>query len=150
MSGDTVEKLTQDLDSDEKYLFCDQKQKKILLVDDEPDMTAMLKMVLERAEFTVDTFNDPLLALKSLKPNLYDIVILDVIMPEMDGIELYHQLRKVDPTIEVCFLTASNEVYREESIKEKHCELNRDLFLEMPLPIKRIVAEINKRITCSH
>ena len=109
-------------------------------------MTTMLKMALERAGFTVDTFNNPVLALKRYEPNLYGLVMLDFVMPKMDGLELYNQLKKVDPDIKVCFLTASNEVYREKLIKEKHCELNKDLFLEMPLPLNKIVEEINKRI----
>jgi CheY-like chemotaxis protein len=68
-------------------------------------------------------------------------------MPKMNGIELYlNHLKKVDPGIKVCFLTASNEVYRKKLIKEKHYELNKDLFLEMPLPINRIVEEIIRRI----
>jgi CheY-like chemotaxis protein len=125
----------------------DQRRKKILLVDDEPDMTAMLKMALENAGFTIDTFNDPLLVLKSFKPNLYDLIVLDVMMPKMDGIELCNRLKEVDPGIKVCFLTASNEIFREKLIKDKHCELDKDLFLEMPLPLNRIVEEINKRIS---
>jgi CheY-like chemotaxis protein len=120
--------------------------KRILYVDDEPDMIIMLKLALERAGFTVDAFNEPPLALKTFKPNLYDLIILDIMMSKMDGIELYNQLKKVDPSVKVCFLTASNEMYREKLMKERHCELNRDLFLEMPLPINRIVKEINRRI----
>jgi two-component system, OmpR family, response regulator ChvI len=117
-------------------------------VDDEPDMTTMLKMALECAGFTVDIFNDPVLALKSYKPNLYDLVILDVMMRKMDGFELYNQLNKVDPSIKVCFLTASSEMYRELG-KERHCELIKDLFLQMPLPINRIIKEISMRIDSS-
>jgi DNA-binding response OmpR family regulator len=109
-------------------------------------MTTMLKMALEHVGYAVDIFNDPVMALKSFKPNLYVLVILDVMMQKMDGFELHNQLKKVDPDIKVCFLTASNEVYREKLIKERRCELNKDLFLEMPLPLKRIVEEINKRI----
>jgi two-component system, OmpR family, response regulator ChvI len=124
------------------------KKKKILFVDNEPDMTALLKMALEYAGFSIDVFNDPLLALKNFKPKLYDLVILDVMMPKMDGLELYNQLKNVDPNINGCFLTASTETYSEELIKkkEKHCELNKDLFLYMPLPISKIVEEINRRI----
>jgi CheY-like chemotaxis protein len=129
-----------------RRLSSDNKKKKILYVDDEPDMTDMLKMALEYAGFTLKTFNDPVLAFESFKPNLYDLVILDVMMQKMDGLELYNQLKKVDPDIKVCFLTASNEVYREKLIKERRCELSKDLFLEMPLPLKGIVEEINKRI----
>jgi CheY-like chemotaxis protein len=65
-----------------------------------------------------------MLALNSYKPNLYDLVILDVIMSEMNGFELYSRLIKMDPGIKVCFLTASSETYREEFRKEKYNELS--------------------------
>jgi CheY-like chemotaxis protein len=106
----------------------------------------MLKMTLERIGFSVDTFNDPLLALKSYKLHMYDLVMLDVIMPKMDGFELYIRLKKIDPAMNICFLTASSEPYREELQKDKYAELSRDLFLEMPLPTKGIIDEIKKRI----
>jgi two-component system, OmpR family, response regulator ChvI len=106
----------------------------------------MLKMALECVGFSIDTFNDPVLALESFKPNFYDLVLLDVMMPKMNGLELYEQLKRADPGTKVCFLTASDEIYREELRKERYCELNRDLFLEMPLPIKEIIDEIMKRI----
>ncbi len=72
-------------------------QKKILFVDNEPDMTALLKMALEYTGFSIEVFNDPLLVLKNFKPNQYDQVVLDVLMPKMDGLELYNQLKDVDP-----------------------------------------------------
>jgi DNA-binding response OmpR family regulator len=109
-------------------------------------MTTMLKMALGHAGFTVDIFNNPLLALKNFKPNLYDLALLDIMMPEMDGIELYKQLKKIDPSIKVCFLTATSEMYHEELGKERHCHLDKDLFLHMPLSIKGIIEEIKKRI----
>jgi DNA-binding response OmpR family regulator len=120
-----------------------QKKKKVLAVDNEPDMTTILKMALEHEGFSIDTFNDPMLALESFKPNLYGLAILDVMMPKMNGLELYDQLKKIDPKLKVCFLTASTETYRENL---GHCELSRELFLYMPLTIKRIVAEIKRRI----
>jgi DNA-binding response OmpR family regulator len=58
------------------------RKKKILAVDNEPDMTTILKMALEREGFSVDTFNDPMLAIESFKPNLYSLAILDVMMPK--------------------------------------------------------------------
>lgn len=124
------------------------KKKKILFVDNEPDITTMLKMALERAGFSIDVFNDPLLALENFKPKLYDLAILDVMMPKMDGLELYNQLKSADPGIKACFLTASSETYSEELRKRKgrHCVLNKDLFLYMPLPINKIIEEINRRI----
>jgi two-component system, OmpR family, response regulator ChvI len=100
-------------------------------------------------ETAADIFNDPVPALKSFKPNLYDLVILDVKMQKMDGFELYNQLKQVHSDIKVCFLTASSEIYREELKKEKHCELSEDLFLQIPLPINRIIEEINRRVNSS-
>ncbi len=122
------------------------EMKKILVVNDEPDVTTMMKMTLERAGFRVYTFNDPALALKNYKPHMYDLVILDVIMPEMDGLELYTQLKRKDSGINICFLTASSEPYREELLKEKYNQLSKDLFLEMPLPTSEIIREVKKRM----
>jgi two-component system catabolic regulation response regulator CreB/two-component system response regulator ChvI len=79
------------------------KKKKILFVDDEPDMTTMLRMALERVGFSIDIFNDPVLALESFKPERYDLVILDVKMHKMNGFELYGRLKKIDPGIKSLF-----------------------------------------------
>jgi DNA-binding response OmpR family regulator len=68
------------------------REEEILAVDDELDMTTILKMTLERVGFTVDAFNDPVLALERFKPNRYDLVVLDIMMPKLDGFELYNQL----------------------------------------------------------
>ena len=57
--------------------------KKILLVDDEPDVTYTIKNILEDNGFAVDTFNDPILALNNYKFNFYDLVILDIKMPKL-------------------------------------------------------------------
>jgi DNA-binding response OmpR family regulator len=122
------------------------EKNKILVVNDEPDVTTMLKMTLERVGLRVDAFNDPVLALKSYKPHLYDLVILDVVMPEVDGLELYTQLKRKDSGVNICFLTASSEPYREELLKEKYNQLSRDLFLEMPLPTSELIREVKKRI----
>jgi DNA-binding NtrC family response regulator len=81
--------------------------KRILIIDDETDITIALKKALTDNGFEqVDTFNDPLLALKSFKVDLYGLIILDIIMPEIDGFELYEQMRSIDNDVKVCFITA--------------------------------------------
>ena len=91
---------------------------RIMLVDDEPDINAALSVVLKREGYDVDTFDNPFIALEKLKPGFYGLIILDVKMPQMDGFELYREIKKVDRKAKICFLTAS-ELYYENFRKEK-------------------------------
>ena len=89
--------------------------KKILLVDDEPDITFTIKNILEDNGFYIDTFTDPIKALKSYRINFYDLIILDIKMPKMNGFQLYTKIREKDPKVKICFLTAIaifNEEFR--------------------------------------
>ena len=82
------------------------KNKKILLVDDEPDITLPFSIVLEDNGFIVNAFNDPLLARSSFKQGLYALALIDIKMPKMNGFELYREIRKLDDKVKVCFMTA--------------------------------------------
>src|ERR687888_1043448 len=82
---------------------------RILLVDDDVDITTSLKICLEDNGFTVDTFNDPLEALSSFKPSSYDLLLFDVRMPELNGFNLYDKIIKEknnNQNIKACFITA--------------------------------------------
>jgi DNA-binding NtrC family response regulator len=121
--------------------------KNILFIDDEKDITLTIKTVLEETGlYHVDTFNDPDLALKRFKPNFYALVIIDIMMPKMCGFELYEYLKKIDPYIQVCFLTAS-EMYYLKVREVEHCALNEDLFLQKPISAEDLVREIDKKIS---
>jgi DNA-binding response OmpR family regulator len=121
-------------------------KRRILVVDDEPDITLTIEVELEEdGLFDVDTFTDPELALSSFKPDLYHLVILDIMMPKMDGFLLYEQLKKIDPRIKVCFLTAS-EMYHEEMRGMEHRALNKDLFLQKPISTDDLIKKINNKI----
>ena len=63
-------------------------KRRLLIVDDEQDITLTLGTVLRESGFDVVSFNAPLLALRSFKPSYYDLVILDIRMPDMNGFEL--------------------------------------------------------------
>lgn len=123
----------------------DNKEKKILFVDDEPDMTSLFKSMLELTGFSVDASNDPANALNNFKPHFYDLVIIDIVMPNMDGFELLKELKKLDPDINACFLTAS-EKYYENFRNEEYRILDKELFLRKPISMKELLEEINKRI----
>jgi two-component system alkaline phosphatase synthesis response regulator PhoP len=119
---------------------------RILVVDDEPDITLTLEAGLETIGlFDVDTFNDPESAMKSFKPDYYALVLIDIMMPKMDGFHLYENLKKMDPSIKAYFLTAS-EMYYGVHRGVEHCALNEDLFLQKPISTDDLVKEVNKKI----
>jgi CheY-like chemotaxis protein len=92
-----------------------EKKRKILVVDDEPDNASVFTLSLEDGGFEVDTFTDPLLALSTFKAGKkYDLLIIDIKMPNMNGFDLYDALRKIDNKVKACFLTAFGEGYTEE------------------------------------
>lgn len=122
-----------------------QNEKNILLVDDEPDLTFSFKEGLEDAGFNVDVFNDSMHALENFKPDFYDLVILDIVMPAIDGFDLYKELKKLDPRVNVCFLTASQQ-YREDQREVKYWDLSRNLFIQKPISFEDLKREVKERI----
>jgi DNA-binding NtrC family response regulator len=119
---------------------------RIMVVDDEPDITLTLEAGLEIVGlFDVDTFNDPESALKSFKPDYYSLVLIDIMMPKMDGFQLYESLKKIDPDVKACFLTAS-EMYYGVHRGVEHCALNKDVFLQKPISNDDLIKEVNKKI----
>jgi len=121
-------------------------KRRLMIVDDEPDVISMLEIVLEENGFNVDSFIDPIAALKNYKAGVYDLLILDIKMPKMDGFELYDEIKKIDDSAKVCFLTAS-EMYYKASRKEKYCSLDKDLFIQKPIANEDLVQEINRILT---
>jgi DNA-binding response OmpR family regulator len=119
---------------------------RILLVDNEPDNTSVFSMGLEDAGFKVDAFNDSLLALSSFKARFYDLSILDINMPNMNGFELYKELRKKDEKVRVCFLTAS-EMYH-ESLRVPPQTLNDvKCFIPKPISIDDFIKRIEEELS---
>ena len=120
-----------------------QGQKRILAVDDEPDLTMICSLALQYHGFKVDTFNDSQEALSNFKPDYYDLVIIDIKMPKMDGFELYDKIKKKDDKAKICFLTAS-ELYYEEFRKKEYSALDKNLFLKKPIDNDDLLKEVNK------
>ncbi|MCJ7636038.1 MAG: response regulator [Nitrososphaeraceae archaeon] len=74
-------------------------------------MCLVLKLVLEKTGFLVDYYYNPILALDEFKPNVYDLIILDIQMPDINGLQLYREIKKRDIKAKVCFLTASESIF---------------------------------------
>ena len=133
--------------------------KRILLVDDEPDITMAISIALEADGFEVHSYNSPTLALFNFKPDYYDLAILDIMMPEMDGFRLYNQMKNIDGRIEICFITAADKTYYEgpqqeqkqnksvqEKISPEYCALNEEIFIQKPISNGDLIREIKKRM----
>jgi DNA-binding response OmpR family regulator len=118
--------------------------KKIAIVDDEPDITTVLKKGLEHRGFAVDVFNDPQAALASFKPGNYDLMIIDIRMPKVNGFDLYRELKKKDSSIKVCFLTAF-EIYYEE-FRKMFPTVDVRAFIRKPVSISSLVSQVNATI----
>ena len=88
-------------------------KKRILVVDDEVDITLSFSLALEDSGlFEVDTYNDPLVALSNYRPNSYDLLLLDIKMPNMNGFELYDKIKRIDNKVKVCFISAYDVDYQ--------------------------------------
>ncbi len=146
---------------------------RILIVDDEEDITFFLKEALEEfGGFEVVTFNDPLLALSSFnnddknnKPTPYDLILLDIKMPKMDGFELYQELQKRIGTAEgnssnissgdqgkngkrpkICFMTAFDVYF--EALKELFPDTYPSIcFIKKPSSAQDLIKRISKELS---
>ena len=110
---------------------------RILIVDDEPDITLSFKMILEGNGFKVDTYNDPVDAKGNFKAGSYDLVILDIRMPKMDGFQLYDELKKIDDKVKVVFITAFDINY--EGLRKMYPELRIDSFVRKPVDSEYLI-----------
>jgi two-component system, OmpR family, response regulator ChvI len=115
-------------------------KQRILLVDDESDITFSFSIGLEDSGFEVDTFNNPLRALSNFKSDLYDLALLDIKMPEMNGIDLCKEIRKLDNGVRICFLTAFDSRYEE-------FRRYSDCFIRKPITIEDLLEKVKKELT---
>jgi two-component system, OmpR family, response regulator ChvI len=119
----------------------------ILIVDDEIDITLAFKKGLENNGFMVDIYNDPVRALLNFKPDFYDLILVDVRMPKMNGFELYQEIEKVDKKSKVCFITAFEVYYH--ALREIFPTLEVGCFIRKPIEIDDLVKRINSEIHSS-
>ncbi|HEU4446148.1 MAG TPA: response regulator [Nitrososphaeraceae archaeon] len=122
-----------------------------MAVDDEKDVVFCLSKVLqETGLFDVDGFTDSQYALSSFKQGKYDLVILDIRMPKMDGFELYEKLKNIDKNVDICFLTAVND-FNEYRIIHRDItdEIEKDedsCIIDKPADSEQLIKKINKVI----
>jgi two-component system, OmpR family, response regulator ChvI len=128
-------------------------KKRVLVVDDEVDITTIFKLALEKVNLHVDVYNDPLLALTDYKAGMYDLLLLDIRMPRMNGFELYRKIKDIEEEVKkvkngkprVCFITAFEE-FRNE-FKETFPTVEEvDCFLKKPIPMPDLVKKVKSQL----
>lgn len=117
----------------------------ILVVDGEQDITLTFRVCLEGNGFKVTTFNDPLLALSCFAPGNYDVLLLDIRMPQMGGFEFYRKIRKLDSNILVYFMTAFEQFYGE--FKQALPTLVSVYFIRKPVDIDHLAQELKFKLS---
>ncbi|MGN6633623.1 MAG: response regulator transcription factor [Nitrososphaeraceae archaeon] len=116
--------------------------KRILVVDDEADTNTALHEILEQNGFIVDSYEDPFLALKNFKPHFYDLLILDIKMPEMSGFSFYREIKKRDVKMKVCFLTAGEMYYG--SYSDIFSSLSANCFIRKPVTNDELLKHMDR------
>ena len=131
--------------------------KRILIVDDEPDVTLTFKVGLEgyhygndndnndKTRFEVYAYNNPSEALSEFKPNFYDIMLVDVYMPKLNGFQLCEKILELDVNIRMCFISAAE--LNIEALREVYPKISFGCFIKKPVTmeylVKRLLAELD-------
>ena len=136
------------------------ERKRVLIVNHEHDVNFALKLVLEEEEgsrevdkrnhFQVDSFNDPILALNNFEKGFYDLLIIAVVMPMINGFELAKEIRKIDDKVKMCFLIAgevpSKIRFDDTLVQEEEEGGYQDKFIKLPIENKDLIEQIDRII----
>ena len=124
--------ISRERKSNQQQIQKNKRIKRILVVDDQYDVSLTMKLVLEESGFEVDSFTDASEALENFTTGLYDLVILDVKMPAMSGFSLHKKIRELDDKVTICFLTAADEVYY-EILKKRYPNIDENCVIRKPV-----------------
>lgn len=118
--------------------------KVVLIVDDDPDMTSIFSLGLQDEGFEVYTFNDSLEVLSHFRSNFYDLMLIDINMPRMNGIDLSKQLLELDLNVKLCFITAGEANI--EVLKEIYPTRDIGCFIRKPVTIDQLVKRVKAEL----
>ena len=118
----------------------------ILVVDDDPDITKSFGLVLEDSGLfeKIELCNDPTLALSNLRPDMYDIALLDVKMPGLGGFELYNEIKKIDKKVRVCFVDGQPLDYG--ALKEEFPLLETERLIPKPVAVSDLIKRLETEL----
>jgi DNA-binding response OmpR family regulator len=118
--------------------------KTVLIIDDDPDVTMVFSLGLQDEGFDVYTYNDPLEALSQFRPNFYDLLLIDINMPKMNGIELSIQILELDANVKICFVTAGEANI--EVLRELYPTRSIGCYIKKPVTIENLVRRVKAEL----
>ena len=118
--------------------------KTVLIIDDDPDVTMVFGLGLQDEGFDVHTCNDPLEALSQFRPNFYDLLLIDINMPKMNGIDLSIQILELDTNVKICFITAGDANI--EVLRELYPTRSIGCYIKKPITIENLVRRIKSEL----
>ena len=121
------------------------KVRRILVVDDEPNHCLIYRMTLQDAGFECASYTDPVKALQEFRPNYYDLVILDIRMPVLNGFELCKKIMELDKKVHIIFITALPEYYKDIRNKS-YPELRNTVYIQKPVTNEGITEIVNQTL----
>jgi DNA-binding NtrC family response regulator len=125
------------------------KRRKIFLVDDEPDHSLLYQMILEDAGYECTSHTDPLKAMEEFIADYYELIVLDIKMPALNGLELGKKIREQDNAVRIIFITAS-EVFYGEFRNRHYSELSDIYYIQKPVKNEELLRRVNEMIDKSN
>jgi DNA-binding response OmpR family regulator len=117
---------------------------KILIIDDDPDINNLFKIYLERDGCEVDAYTNPIDALYYFKKDEFDLILIDLKMPQIDGIAIFHALKKTDENVTICLITA--DISYLEQLKDKIPNIEKYV-IHKPILLRNLKNKINELIS---
>lgn len=151
-SRSTTTISTESRKQEEEELLLSPFAKRVLIVDDDTDITFTFKKGLEaennnknsKTFFKVYTYNDPLEALSQFKSNFYDLLLVDINIPKMNGFEFSTKILELDVNIRVCFM--SSGLINQEALREQYPSLSIGCFIKKPVTIENLVRRVKAEL----
>jgi DNA-binding response OmpR family regulator len=116
---------------------------KIIVIDDDPDINNLFKLYLEHDGFQVDSYTDPIDALYFFKKGKYDLVLLDLKMPQIDGISMFQALKNRDNEVIICLITADTSFL--EQMKQKIPNIEKYVIYK-PILLKNLKEKVQELV----
>jgi DNA-binding response OmpR family regulator len=118
---------------------------KICVIDDSKDITTSFKLGLQAHGYKVDVYNDPVKALAAIIPEFYDLLLIDIRMPNMNGFELCGKIRQRNDATKICFITSFQTYY--EALLEEYPKIDHKCFIKKPIEITELVRIIESELS---